>query len=396
MDVDFVTSPILELPTLKTAITKMKYSNEAKQFKQTTIKSTKSTLSTPTPLSTSWISQSATSLPLLSDINQLVTTKKVKGKTKKGFTQQLKSKIEGFTKALGKSVKFKSDHPQKKEKLKKPANISVANNNAYYWEDEFDRYKRFKDIQELKLPIKMTPDNVNKATTQELNYYSIFKNKMKHKLFVKKATGPLDSLTTDAPFTAETCKKDVEITVINFDDIENLTSHESSDTFESPTLTRNEIGTFANYGVTIMPTIPDNAIISSKLSHKEKGIHNGLLYKDALKDLTKSTQYGDPIVNDGPATIHSNNIPINQYTLEKIPIDANVLRKMSHTKQKNFNNGPKRVHISSHHYKYDVFYDDIKRPEKILASEGCGYSLNNLFSGLPQAIIFCLRLLYGN
>ncbi|KAJ8704427.1 hypothetical protein PYW07_011615 [Mythimna separata] len=329
----------------------------------------------------SWTNPIATRPPI-AKLTETTYDKKSKAQaktTKKlGFSQQIKSKVESFTKALGKSVKFTPDHPKVKAKEHKLANLSTSKPPAF-WDDDFERYKRYSEVKLLR----NTAEPPQGA--EEANYYNIFKKKMKERLFEKKATAtaPVDP----ASIPSDPQNKEVEITIINFDDIEKITSQLPFETFAIPAPRRDEVGTYTDLAdLSNMIKTKSKTITTPKpieLTQKEDNMHNELLYKDIFNEhaneantkkyfsedkikVTKTTDYVNSISNEEPTSGDGDKM---RFPFEKMPMYPNILSKVP-THRKNFNSIPKRVHISSHHYKYDIFYDDLKSTRKTAGVEG--------------------------
>lgn len=355
MDVDSVTAPIIELPTLIDNWTKHK-NNKWGKPNGIIIATTAETATIPeswdTPPTCVAAENSEPTPPELKSSSQSSTS----------IEKDLTSTIESITKAVGKSVKFTTD-PLKKPvtSIKSNKKNKISGFSNYDWNEDFDRYKRFNAP---KLPV-----------TQEAKYYSMFKKKVKDKLFEKKSTEQqLVERAMTNTVSVDPQNKEVEITIINFDDIDKLTTGQPFDSFVTPK--KDEMRTFTDLNEMVTPeTTP------KRKAMQKEDIHNGLLYKDIFKeqtstprvkeysntDLTKSTEYVDTLPSrDGPIAT-SNKL---RFPFDKVPVYPNVFNKIPHGKH--MNNVPRRVHITSHHYKYDIFYDDIKKSGKHSGVEGCG------------------------
>ncbi|XP_063898088.1 uncharacterized protein LOC110376175 isoform X2 [Helicoverpa armigera] len=324
MDVESVTSPMIELPRILEKWT----STHSRHFEQEAI-----------PVHTT-------------KANTTLSTKRVQ------LTQKLAklAKIHD-TKTIDKSMKFTdklmvkpmSVSPQKFPTTRKKAK------NPYF--DDFDRCKRYSQLNKF---VRFA------TTTPEFNYYNIIKKKMRGRLFEKKAPDAIEKPTTDM-FTVDPHSKEVEITIINFDDIDKITPAQMYENFAIASKKEEDVAV----------EYPERTEVSSEIPLKEltygikdfipkEEMHNELLYKDIFKeqtssttteftarDCSKSTEYIDHSLNDMPSAAQHK----LRYPFDKMPqIYPNILGKIPHH-PKNFN-VPKRVHISSHHYKYDIFYDD--------------------------------------
>lgn len=239
--------------------------------------------------------------------------------------------------------------------------------------DEFDRHKRYSEISKVPRVASEKPD---KAVPEDNYYYNLIKKKMKERLFEKKGTQAEHASHHDT-VTVGPQNKEVEITIINFDDIEKLTTAQTYETYALPSYKKEDnVMTMPPYtGLTEKPETtvaspPTTPEIAPKFDFAVKDeMHNGLLYKDIFRERDKTTttstefstqesksttEYVDPSMNETPSTAKI------RYPFEKIPqLYPNILGKMPHVK--NFNAAPKRVQISSHHYKYDIFYDDNRK-----------------------------------
>ena len=337
MGVDFVTAPMLDLPTLIDSWSTQKKNNKWSKQSGIVIAATAETATIPE----NWDTPST--------MSSKETGKTDKAKSKSSETTigaDVTSKIESITNSKASSKN--ANHTNSISK--KPESLSYEDN----WGDELFRFKRFSS---RRFATKPTPEG---------KYYSIFKKKVKNRLFEKKAPGKVERPTTTVSLAPQ--NKEVEITIINFDDIDKMTTRQPFDTFLVPK--KDEATTFTE----VIDTVTTEATVKAKSTiQKIEDLHNGLLYKDIFEerttgtpireysntDLTKSTEYIDPLpVRDSP-TITSTKVRL---PFEKVPVYPNIFNKLPHVK--NFNNLPSRVHITSHHYKYDIFYDDIKKTGK--------------------------------
>ncbi|KAH9628331.1 hypothetical protein HF086_015602 [Spodoptera exigua] len=286
---------------------------------------------------------------------------------------------------LMKSINYTSQLLMKTSPAQRPQSNSKANS----FEDDFERQKRFSEVSKMPRLASDKSDKVN----QEANYYKIIKKKMKERLFEKKGTPAEHPSSGTASFNPR--NKEVEITIINFDDIENITTTPAYETYTMPVFKKEETFNMPTY-TTELTERTDTTISSTTTEYTPKfeftakdEMHNGLLYKDIFNehdqttttstDFTtlegkSTTEYVDPSLNEPPSTA-MNKI---RYPFDKIPqMYPSILDGIPHVK--NFNSPPKRVHISSHHYKYDIFYDDNKK----IVKSGFDYR-DSLFEPAPS------------
>lgn len=242
--------------------------------------------------------------------------------------------------------------------------------------DDFDRYKRYSEGNKLH-PRNFASFRSHKTT--EGNYYGMFKKKMK--LFEKKATEP--ERQTDV-LAVDPRNKEVEITIINFDDIDKMsTTIKAYESYSLPQIkkedsTYDEITERSEITESSeMTTLETTAKTVEYYSPKEvpDAMHNELLYKDIFKERTvtestttesttpldfeKNTEYVEP------TTTVQTTVSVNS----KLRYPFDFLNKIPHMKNMDL---PKRVHISSHHYKYDIFFNEDKTTPKT-GYGGCKY-----------------------
>ncbi|CAH1642874.1 unnamed protein product [Spodoptera littoralis] len=344
MDVESVTSPTLELPTFNN-----KWVTRPHKY----------------PTSTALKSQAAVTKASVQKLAKIDSLKKLNSELLKSinYTSQLMVKAKP------------ADHHQ-------PSPRPQANSKKDSFVDDFDRQKRYSEVSKVPRVASVKTDKV----THEANYYNMIKKKMKERLFEKKGT-PAERPSLET-VTLDPRNKEVEITIINFDDIEKLTTPQTYETYALPAIKKEDsnLMTIPPYSTeldkTTMTTPPPTTSTTEFGSKFDFGVkdemHNGLLYKDIFREHDKTTttstefstqdsksttEYVDPSMNETPSTTKI------RYPFEKIPqLYPNILGKMPHVK--NFNAAPKRVQISSHHYKYDIFYDDTR---KIMKSSGFDY-----------------------
>ncbi|CAD0206707.1 unnamed protein product [Chrysodeixis includens] len=212
--------------------------------------------------------------------------------------------------------------------------------------EDFDRYKRFSELY------KYNPYNLitGRSVRTTPNYYKLLKSKIK--LFDKKSPlpPPQRRLTTDS-FTIDPRNKEVEITIINFDDIDKMTTNcQAYELFTVAPLMKKDDG-LSSYAKT-------ETANEYKTSESSDSVNNELLYKDIFKDsctTTTTTEFtpADFLKNTDYSMPTASLVPGST----KIRNPFEYINKLPAGKM----NMPKRVQISSHHYKYDIFYNDDRK-----------------------------------